>query len=242
MIGQIHTVKQNSPEWDKLRAGRFTASAIDCLFSLPKTKAQRTRGELSATATKYIRQVARECYTGKPTANKLSEVKAIQFGNLWEDTAIDWYQALTGNNVSKVGFVSVGDLIGCSPDLIINDYKKVGEVKCHESLIVYDGMLRIRTSEQLKRVHRAYWHQLQMNMWSVGAESGHFISFCPAMIEDESTLHMAMHIIEVERDHSIDWKGILRDACIHLANEFDVLDRHSQYMKQFISQESQPAV
>jgi len=106
----FHNVEQNSPEWDALRIGKFTASSFADLFMGEKTKGYRD----------LIYRVAYERFTGEKADTGFSN-KWTDRGHELEAEAKEWYELETYNKVHNVGFVEYNDWIGCSPDGLIGE-------------------------------------------------------------------------------------------------------------------------
>lgn len=108
-------VKQCSPEWWALRKLKLTAS---------KASAIAATGKGLET---YCTQLVQE-YFSKAEPVSFSNVHTER-GHELEDSARFLYSLQTGMDVQQVGFVSMSDWAGCSPDGLVGDDGLV-EIKC----------------------------------------------------------------------------------------------------------------
>jgi len=104
----FHDVEQNSPEWDALRIGKFTASNFSTLFMGEKTKGYRD----------LIYRVAYERFTGEK-ADEGFNSKWTDRGHELEAEAKEWYELETFNKAHNGGFFEYNDWIGSSPDAVV---------------------------------------------------------------------------------------------------------------------------
>jgi putative phage-type endonuclease len=115
---------QKSPEWYAARLGKLTASKIADATAKIKT------GEAASRRT-YRAQLVAERLTGIPQGTDLSNVKAIQWGNEYEDMARAAFEAEAGDLVKEVGLVLHPRLpmTGASPDGLVGKHATL-EIKC----------------------------------------------------------------------------------------------------------------
>jgi len=118
---KIHNVPQNTPEWDALRASKPTASCGSLLVT--------SKGQPSKSMEKYAITLAEEMFAGKPL-DSWNGNNYTDYGHETEDQAISAYELCTGQDVTRVGFVT-DDLEqwGCSPDGFVGEDGMV-EIKC----------------------------------------------------------------------------------------------------------------
>lgn len=142
---KIHDVMQNTPEWQALRAGKFTASNFASLFM-----AKSTKGYNDA-----INNVVYERITGEQPES---------FSNNWmergkelEPLAIESYQYQTFKAVSRVGFVERDEWIGASPDGFVGTDGMI-QVKCPKFSTLIDYILD-------GEVPKPYLIQMQGELW-----------------------------------------------------------------------------
>lgn len=126
-------IKQGTDEWLKLRLGIITASGISPLFvKQPDVFTLYSRGGETYIANKVQEAIFQEL--------KYFKTDATQWGKDHEEEARIAYTQLTGNSVKEVGFVTLEEGIGCSPDGLVGDNSLI-EIKCpfktenHESYI-----------------------------------------------------------------------------------------------------------
>lgn len=102
-----HDVKQNSTEWEMLRAGIPTASAFDKIVT--------PTGKLSKSARDYRAWLLAERVMRAPIATPKSHF--MDRGTEFEAEAVDFYSLVSGKDTTRIGFVTTDDgLIGASPD------------------------------------------------------------------------------------------------------------------------------
>ena len=121
-------IETYTPDWFKMRQGRFTASAAWKLMAHPRTKKERESGELSATTLTYVLEKVWESLSDQTAVN--IDNAATAWGVEQEEHAAKWYSKLTGNELNECGLYEVKGLnILATPDRITNDNKLV-EIKC----------------------------------------------------------------------------------------------------------------
>jgi len=113
---EICNCEQLSPEWWKIRAKRMTAS-----------QAQAISAQGAGLKT-YIEKIMQEYYSNAEPDN---------FSNYHTDRGLDLENSAAmvycfekNVIVKKVGFITMGDYVGCSPDLLVGDDGLV-EIKAH---------------------------------------------------------------------------------------------------------------
>jgi len=113
---------QGSDEWIAARRGRITGSRFKV------TRERLKNGNLTAKATLYAKDIARERLGGKAASVFVNG--AMKFGVEQEPLARQAYETMTGNIVQEVGFAASDcGLLGLSPDGLIGN----------------DGVLEIKT-------------------------------------------------------------------------------------------------
>lgn len=111
----IHFMEQGSEEWLAIRAGRITGTAAKTFLVNGKGE-----GGLGAGALTEIDRIIEEKLTGKPRMG-FSGGKAADFGHEWEGIGREDYEVQNFVEVKQVGFISLGEYIGCSPDGLVGD-------------------------------------------------------------------------------------------------------------------------
>lgn len=147
-----YDIDQGSEEWKAIRSGRATASVI-------KTFLVDGKGPLGfgPGAITQILRITEERLTGKPRES-FGGSKATDHGHYFEPLAAEHYERITFRKVKEVGFVSVGDWLGCSPDRLIGDDGGL-EIKC----LPVNHMEIIDTGKY--KTHDDNVKQCQMNLW-----------------------------------------------------------------------------
>lgn len=198
----IHNVEQKSVEWMRLRLGRFTASEVGKLLQTGKN------APFSLTAINYINQVAAErtidtefFETHEEWEELFKELNgpqsyAMKRGSETEAFARQYYIYETGLQVKEIGFISIGDNVGDSPDGVIygkgkHPYRAV-EFKCPTLKVHYEHC-KLRTGEDLKKYNPIYYAQCQMHCRATRARSCDWVSF-------DYRAKKKMHIINIKRD------------------------------------------
>jgi hypothetical protein len=180
----IHDVPQRSGEWFKARCGRLTASAAKDMLSEVKSGESAKRRDLR------MRLVV-ERLTGEWEVDGFKSVD-MQRGVELEPDALKGYEALTGNLVSSVGFLSHNELMaGGSPDGVIGDFAGLVELKCPKSATHW-GYLR---SSGLPAEHVA---QLTHLLWLTDVPWIDFLSFDPRFPKKMQTFLMRLNRDEAQ--------------------------------------------
>lgn len=186
MIGNKYT----DNEWELQRLGCFTSSEIDNLLTEPRTKAAKEAGELSETAKSYIFKKAAELITG--TVRDFSNA-AVEWGETYEPEAAEKLKELYPDMVYYGGinpkFFPYTKFSGGSPDGVARNI--VIEIKCPENPANHVEYCLLDSAEDLKKIHRNYYHQIQFNMLCVAKESSLdfmdmkavFASYCPIVTD-----------------------------------------------------------
>jgi hypothetical protein len=208
---QAEAADQRSQAWFNARAGKFTASEMYKLLTQPQSKEARERGDLSETTKSYIMTKIAEELTG---VEQTTTTAATSWGIDHEAEAIRVYSDVCESDVSSVGFIAYGDHAGGSPDGLCSVHKVI-EVKCPYNPENHIENLLIMNSQDLLRVHKNYWWQLQMNMVVTGEDEGMFISYDP---RQSGKLMMALVPVRLEPNS----KDII-DTAIHKASEYKKL-------------------
>jgi len=125
---RIFNFPQYSDEWWDIRELKMTASKAQAI------------GNCGAGLKTYIRKITREIYSSAPRKNFTN--KHTERGHELEDSAGLVYSVEQKVTVKKVGFVTKGSYIGCSPDLFVNE-DGLCEIKCldddgHYALLLGD--------------------------------------------------------------------------------------------------------
>ena len=215
--------EQNTEQWHQLRLGLFTASEIYRLFVEPKTKKAKEEGQWSDTAYKYIKEKA--CEVIYQDREEIRQNDAMIWGHENEPLASEWFESKTLEFVDKgekkIQFVSVGKYAGLSPDDTIEGFVP-SEYKCPKSRLVHLDHLSILNAEDLKKFSKQKFYQVHFQIWGLGAEFGYWSSFDPRLLNNEETIHKAIHTIKIERceeickqfEMKVEKAGVSRDEFI----------------------------
>lgn len=168
---RILDVEQGTDAWKMARKGKPTASRFADIITAAK-------GELSKSATGYIRELIGECYC--PDWEPWQGNQFMDRGKELEPEAREAFASMTGLEVEQVGFVIADDgICGCSPDGLIWDgsaaaYVAGVEIKCpipktHIGYIMEGGL------------PDDYRQQVHGSMAVTGLSEWHFYSYFPGM-------------------------------------------------------------
>lgn len=159
---------QRSPAWFRARLGRLTGSrAADMLAT--------GRGGAEAAARRDLRTQLVCEYLTHAVAEDGYVSRDMERGTELEPAAFRAYEALTGEVVTRTGFLSHDTLpIGCSLDGHLGDFAGVLELKCPKSA-THVGYLRAGV------VPAAYRPQITHNLWVSGAAWCDFMSYDPRL-------------------------------------------------------------
>lgn len=168
----IHRCEQRTPEWYQARVGRLTGSAADAVIAVRK----KGNGEL-AIRTNLRRRLVAERLTRR-CCDELTFLPADMLrGVELEPQAFAAYEALTGQLVQRVGFVSHNQLAaGCSPDGYVGPWIGTVELKCPKSTTHLE-YLQGCANAGIHGVPEEYRGQIIHTLWLTGAEWCDFVSF-----------------------------------------------------------------
>ncbi|MFH1302646.1 MAG: lambda exonuclease family protein [Planctomycetota bacterium] len=147
--------EQGTPEWCTFRLGRVTASHFSDVLSTGSTRKT------------YMMKLLAERMTGEPL--ETFSTKWMEEGNETEPQARDYYAELNGVGVEQVGFIELGDDIGCSPDGLVGDDGMV-QIKCPFPSTHLGYILKGTLPSQYKA-------QVQGELWVADRQWSDFISF-----------------------------------------------------------------
>jgi hypothetical protein len=173
----IKDLIQGSPEWKLLRKGKPSSSNFSEVIT-SKT------GELSKSASGYIRQLIADCFC--PEYEGFSGNRYTEQGKLLEPEAREAFVKHTGLSVEQVGFCVADDNIcGCSPDsLILSNGAyvagleiKVPMPKTHVGYVLDGG------------IPDEYRQQVHSSMAITGLRTWHFWSYFPGMKSHHHIAH-----------------------------------------------------
>lgn len=200
-------IEQNSPEWDAIRLGRFTASELSRLMEPSKRelteselKARPKSGKgssvkyaydyskLSDSAMTYVSEKVAEVLTGH--AKSQGYAFPLVYGSETEPEAAEHFANKTGLEVTTCGFFTYTDHAGGSPDRLVGD-DAILEIKCPFESVNQVKYLQMVDRYDVKNNYFNYWVQCQANMLFVDRRLCHFVTYDPRMIDEK---HKMSHI------------------------------------------------
>nr|XP_029713427.1 uncharacterized protein LOC115257701 [Aedes albopictus] len=181
----MRTILQNSEEWKDERSMRITASNAYSLFTYYTTEMEKSKN--------WKRKISKLIFP-----DDLKTV-AIEHGRRCEQKAIKSYEVMTGTNVERCGFVVPPQIpwIGCSPDGIIIQTRRIIEIKfplAGKTCTIQEILLNLSyltKSNQLRKRHM-YYAQIQINMFVLQCNKADFVIY--SEFEDKC------HIIPIDFD------------------------------------------
>lgn len=191
-------LEQRTEGWFKARAGRITASRLDCILTPLGKESKAEKSE------DYIYELCSSCIWFDEVTFEGN--RYTDHGNEYEPAAREEFIKRTGFDVREVGFVTHDDchVLGCSPDgLIYKDDKPIAglEIKCpfgknHVKYLI-NGELPSK-----------YKQQVHGSMVVTGLDCWYFMSYC----EGFKPL-----ILKVERN---EYTYAIGEAMISFANRY----------------------
>ena len=169
---------QGTPEWFSARCGKSTASNFSSILATIKT------GE-AADRRNYRTQLVLERLTG--TVVETFSNDAMKWGVEKEPEARAAFELKTGLTVKEVGFLTMGDWIGASPDGLIDDDEGL-EIKCPISSTHLATLVNGRMDPK-------HIPQVQGCMWISDRKRWHFVSYDPRF-----PVHLRLFHQVIERD------------------------------------------
>lgn len=164
---------QGTPDWFQARIGRCTASKF------------KTAVSSGAGRQTYLYDLAAELLTNEKTESYVND--NMQWGIEQEANARNEYRIITDNDVEEVGFFTLGEHIGASPDGLVNCNGLI-EIKCPKTSTHIQTVLSNKLPSQYKE-------QVQGQLWICEKDWCDFVSY-DSRIPSEKRIH----IIRVERD------------------------------------------
>lgn len=175
---RIFDIEQGTEEWNRLRAGVFTASNFSKIIT--------SKGDPSTSQNDEVLKVVAEYFMGRKASGYVNA--AMERGIELEEEAAIFYQERTFNIVEKCGFMlSDCGHIGCSPDRLIGENGLL-EIKCPEEKAHMRYLLDGAIPSQ-------YYAQVQGQLMVSERGWSDFVSYNPSFPED-----MKMLIVRAQRD------------------------------------------
>jgi putative phage-type endonuclease len=209
---ELPQYEQRTPEWYAQRRGALTASDVPTVLGDNKYK---TPWQL----------LLDKCGAGKPFTGNA----ATQWGNHYEDLAIEHYSRIKEKTVHSFGLIihSEYSWLGGSPDGITSDGILL-EVKCPLNRKIIHG-----------EVPHHYLAQVLLNLEICDLELAHFIEFVPG----KSDMDFEMNIVEIPRDR--EWFArslpVMREFWDSVLKYRSVgIEKHPDYIKSLKRKASTP--
>lgn len=162
-----NNIEQRSQEWIEIRLGKITASRMKDVLAKGRGSAP------SLTRRKYMIQLIAERLTGLPSDSYTNAT--MEWGIATEPEAIEEYCDRESVEVEKVGFISLNEDVGCSPDGLVGE--GLLEIKCPLTTTQIEWFL----AGVLPSEHKA---QVQAQLWVTGRQWCDFVSFDPRIHGD----------------------------------------------------------
>jgi hypothetical protein len=196
-----YDMKQGSPEWNRIRRGKPTASEFERILS--------PTGKVSAQKASYFyRKLAERL--GFEVENITSA--ALAYGHEMEPQAVRTYEALLGVETESIGFATDDrGRYGASPDRILSSGEGILQVKCPYTPWVHLEYFGSPGGGALKMDH---YPQIQGEMLVTGAQWCDLISYYPSL---------PMVRIRVDRDQP--YLDTLRMQLELFCNDLDRMER-----------------
>ena len=203
----MKTIEHKSPEWFKVRSGKFTPSELHKLMTEPKSKADI----LSVGAITYIKEkIAETLIENLPNENEFTNA-ATAWGNSYEDEAISLFADLSDTEIIKPGFIEQNDYFGGTPDGIAADGSFGIEVKCPYNATIHLDNL-ILDPLDFSKVRKEYYYQIQGYALLTGIEDWYFISYDPRQQDP-----FKLRYIVIKRDKEVQKRIIEK---LKIANDY----------------------
>jgi putative phage-type endonuclease len=160
-------IAQGSSEWYEIRLGLVTGSIAATV------QAKGRGGGPSLTRADEMFELALERIHNRPRPAGYKSADMIH-GTETEPEARSHYELMEGVTVEQVGFVTLNDDVGCSPDGFVGDDGLI-EIKCPKNRTQYNRFLASVFPKE-------YNAQIQFQLWVTGRKWCDFISFAPDLM------------------------------------------------------------
>jgi len=117
-------LQQGTDEWQQIRLGKITGTSIQ-----PLLVAGKGAGGFGTGAFTEMYRIIHERVTGE-LYDSFAGNQYTEFGNENEYEASLYYDEINFTSLQSIGFVSLNEWVGCSPDRLLPDIKKGVEIKC----------------------------------------------------------------------------------------------------------------
>lgn len=153
----VHNIDQNSPEWQQVRCGKFTASDA-------QTIGTNGKGLETLVYKKVAEKLTKKQEQGYYNGN-------MERGHELEMTARNAYEIETGNSVTEIGFCELDENTGASPDGMVAEDGLV-EIKCKTDAVYVKDLY-------LEEIDPEHFAQMQMQMWVTDRKWCDYVVFNP---------------------------------------------------------------
>lgn len=156
---------------------------------------------------------------------------AMRYGTFWEDSARERYAEEMGYNVKQVGFIPYDrfpNLVGVSPDGLVEEENGGCEFKCPFSLEKHLQHLMYNTPQDLKDNEEEYYWQCYANMLVTGRDFWDFVSFNPYISYSKQIKILRIHRDEDEINSLI---GRIVLAVEYIRDKMHELDKIDKIIK-----------
>jgi exodeoxyribonuclease (lambda-induced) len=137
-------LNQNTEEWQRIRAGKLTASNFHTLMGKSETKNNIL---LQKTAERLLNRSLESDYTNQD----------MERGRELEEEARLLYEMQTDKEATIVGFIELNTSVGCSPDDLIGE-DGIIEIKCPKETVFIGQVIR-------DKIKPEYYTQIQFNLY-----------------------------------------------------------------------------
>ena len=169
----IKDIKQQSPEWFKIREGKMTASHAQAI------------GNAGKGLETYVYDLVAEEYSSAEKEHFTNE--HTERGNELEEVARGIYELENNVSVEQVTFVEYNEYVGCSPDGLVGEDGLI-EIK---SLIDTEYLKYLIFGE--KQIDTKYIWQCQMQMLVTGRKWNDLVIYNP-------NFKKSMLVFRIEQD------------------------------------------
>ena len=203
-------IEQGSEQWLQMKIGVFSSSEIFHLFTEPKTKKDKDDGVLSQSAKSYIEGKAEEIIYNEPSS--LPDMDALLWGQECEPLAAEAYAHITKQELFEIGFVTLGEDTGTSPDRYVGNDGLL-EIKCpHKKLKHIKNIMYLNSPKDLLKHYKQYYYQCQHQMYITGRKWCDFVSFDKRILDTECDWNKCIKILRIPFDETLPFESKIKKA------------------------------
>ena len=192
-------IEHRTPEWYKIRIGKFTASNFPSLLARPADK----NASISKSAINCIEKAAAQLYYNE--YHERPDSDSTRWGLKYESRAIQVFSERVGMQTKNIGFIEHPQInsVGATPDTQIIDLNQpnkliIAQIKCpYNPQFHIEYLNKISDTLSLRKKKSEYFWQMQGEMWVTGACHSYFVSYDPRMGASDNCLHYA----KIDRDN-----------------------------------------